>query len=93
MSKRQAEPITENATAKQMLVGNLSANEKIEEDNKADDVCQCGKNNPSQTGLGVTPCDNKVNRWKAVLYAWQNHGKDCRSRPRATAKHAKRATL
>ena len=38
MSKRQAELVSESVTAKQKPVSNLSASEKLEEDNEAYDV-------------------------------------------------------
>ena len=81
MSKREAETMTESAAAKQRPVRNLSAD--VEVDNKADYVCQIGKNHPRLTRLGLTPCDNKRSRqaqaWRKQSFVDSEACRTCNS--------------
>ena len=92
MSKRNAEPITESATARQRPVRNLSAYVEVEKNHEADYVVgvehafhmmKAGSNNQrQQSKTGKLCCEQGRG----------NLGKHCREQHHATAKQAESAT-
>ena len=69
MSERQAQLVTESSTAKQRPVRKLSADAKVEKDNKGDKVVSVEQTSKTSKAVGHAR-NNKV-RQQTLLQAWR----------------------